>query len=103
MLNQFEEMSKTNWAAAYTKFKELDEPVKRYIDDALYYIGEANDHARAFGVIANLFGMDEKEISNMDLSALESGEYDIEEEYADFWSNAPEDNPFNPRNQNGED
>ena len=47
--------------------------------------------------------MDEEELSNIDLSEIESGEYDIEEEYADFWSNAPDDNPFNPRNQNGED
>ena len=102
MLDKFETMTKTDWDNAYIKFTKLQEPVKRYIDDALYYIGEANDHARAFGVIANLFGMDEDEISNVDLSEIESGEYDIEEEYTDFWSNAPDDNPFNPRNQNGE-
>lgn len=84
LLTKFEKMKEEDWVKSYQMYQLMEEPIKRYIDEALYYIKEATEHGRSIGIIAKLLNMEEEDIENFDLSVLENSEYDVESVYSEY-------------------
>lgn len=57
----FERFSNAAWKTANEKYKKLGDVVKTYLDDALYYTGNNENHYRAIKLICDIFEVDVSE------------------------------------------